>query len=111
MQQNVTFVETRSKQIAKEKNYRRAGDYCHLYTGKYRKMQKLFCSNKKKELKNDDKEGNGNIITISYNIKFVYIARFMASSLSNFLNNLTEGIHKIKYKNCSQFFEYKSVKD
>ena len=34
--------------------------------------------------------------TISYKLKFVDSARFMASSLSNHANNLTEGIHKTK---------------
>ena len=34
---------------------------------------------------------------ISYKIEFDS-ARFMASSLSNFANNLTEGIHTIKCK-------------
>ena len=51
----------------------------------------------------------------------------MASSLSNLVNNLSEGIHKIKckyghgnkksetcrikYKNCECFLEYESFKD
>ena len=35
----------------------------------------------------------------------------MASSLSNFVGNLTEGIHKIKCKYCNCFLEYESVKD
>ena len=35
----------------------------------------------------------------------------MATSLSNLVDNLTEGIHKIKCKDCDCFLEYKSVKD
>ena len=35
----------------------------------------------------------------------------MASSLSNLVDNLTEGIHKIKCKGCDCFFLYESVKD
>ena len=35
----------------------------------------------------------------------------MASSLSNFVNNLAEGIHKIKRKDCDYFFEYENVKE
>ena len=35
----------------------------------------------------------------------------MASSLSNLVDNLTEGIHKIKCKDCDCFLEYESVKD
>ena len=35
----------------------------------------------------------------------------MASSLSNFVDNLTEEIHKIKSKDCDCFLEYESVKE
>ena len=35
----------------------------------------------------------------------------MASSLSNLVDNLAEGIHKIKCKDCGCFFKYGSVKD
>ena len=34
----------------------------------------------------------------------------MATSLSNFVDNLTERIHKIKCKDCDCFLEYESVK-
>ena len=33
---------------------------------------------------------------ISYILQFIGSARFMASSLSNLVNNLSEGIHRIK---------------
>ena len=36
--------------------------------------------------------------TASYRLQFIDSARFMASSLSNLVNNLAEEIHKIKYK-------------
>ena len=36
---------------------------------------------------------------MSYKLKFFYSARFMASSLSNLVNNIADGIHKTKYKN------------
>ena len=48
---------------------------------------------------------------ISYKIKFIDSTRFMASSLSNLVDNLAEGIHKIKCKDCDCFVEYESVKD
>ena len=32
--------------------------------------------------------------------KFIDSARFMATSLSNLVDNLTEGVHKIKCKDC-----------
>ena len=35
---------------------------------------------------------------ISYTLQFIDSARFMASSLSNLVHNLSEGIHKIKCK-------------
>ena len=35
----------------------------------------------------------------------------MTTSLSNLVNNHTEGIHKIKCKHCTCFLEYESVKD
>ena len=34
----------------------------------------------------------------------------MAASLSNFVDNLAEEIHKIKCKDCDWFHEYESVK-
>ena len=34
----------------------------------------------------------------------------MASSLLNLVDNLAEGIHKIKCKNCNCFLEHKKVK-
>ena len=36
---------------------------------------------------------------------------FITSSLSNLVDNLAEGIHKIKWKDCACFAEYESVKD
>ena len=35
----------------------------------------------------------------------------MASSLSNLVDNIAEGTHKIKCKDCDCFLEYESVKD
>ena len=35
----------------------------------------------------------------------------MASSLSNLVDNCTDGIHKIKCKDCDCFLQFKSVKD
>ena len=64
---------------------------------------------------------------ISYILQFIDSARFMASSLSNLVNNLSEGIHRIKckfghndkkcetcgikYKYCDCFLEYTHFKD
>ena len=50
-------------------------------------------------------------MTIFHKIKFIDRARFMASSLSNLSDNLTERIHKIKGRSCHCFFEYEFVND
>ena len=78
--------------------------------GKQRKVQNFFCS-KKNEITKIDKDGNESVVNISYKIKFIDSARFMASSLSNLVDNLAEGIHRIKCKDCDCFLEYKIVKD
>ena len=72
---------------------------------------KTFSVPIEKEVTKIDKDGNESIATISYKIKFFDSARFMASSLSNLVDNLAEGIHKIKCKDCHSFLEYESVKD
>ena len=74
-----------------------------------------------------DKNGKEIIRNISYILQFIDSARFMASSLSNLVNNLSAGIHKIKcknghddnkcelygikYKYCDCFLEYTNFKD
>ena len=65
----------------------------------------------KKEIKKIVKDGNEIITTISYKIKFINSSRFIASSLSNLVDNLSEWTGKIKYKDCYCFLEYESVKD
>ena len=63
-----------------------------------------------KEVTNIKKDGNETVVTISCKIKFIDITKFMASSLSNLVDNLAEGIHKIKCKDCDCFLENESVK-
>ena len=58
-----------------------------------------------------DKDGNESVATTSYKIEFIDSGKFMATSLSNLADNLTEGIHKIKCKYCYCFLEYESVKE
>ena len=64
---------------------------------------------------------------MSYILQFIDSARFIASSLSNLDNNLSEGVHRIKcqfglcdkkcetegikYKYCNIFLEYTKIKD
>ena len=63
----------------------------------------------KMEIIKIDKNGNKSDETISCKIKFIDTARFMASSLSNPVYNLSEEIHKIMRKDCVSFREYKRV--
>ena len=70
----------------------------------------------KSEVTKIDKDVNESAINISYKIKFIDTARFMATSLLNLikswsLDNLTEGFQRIVYKVWDWFFEYKSVRD
>ena len=58
-----------------------------------------------------DKDGNESVETISYKIKFINSVRFIATSLSNLVDNLAEGIHKVKCKDCDCFLEYESVRE
>ena len=58
-----------------------------------------------------DKDGNESVAAISYKIKFTDNERFMTNLLSNLVDNLAEGIHKIKWKDCDGFLEHENVKD
>ena len=51
-----------------------------------------------KEITRIDKIGKEIAKNISYILQFIDSARFMASSLSNLVHKLSEGIHRIKYK-------------
>ena len=72
---------------------------------------KTFSTPIEKEATRIDKDGNESGVTISYKIKFIDFARFMATSLSNLVNNLAEGIHKIKCKDCDCYLEYESLEE
>ena len=77
--------------------------------GENKEKYKNFSAPIEKEVTKAVKEGEENIIIISYKIKYIHSARFMSNSLANFLNNLAEKIHKIKCKDCACFLEYESV--
>ena len=80
--------------------------------GENTEKYKTFSVPLEKEIINIDKDDNECVVTIFYKTKFIESARFMASSLSNFVDNLAEGIHKIiKCKDCNGFLENESAKD
>ena len=58
----------------------------------------IFTVSIEKEDSRIDKNGEKITKNTSYILQFVGSARFMASSLSNLVNNLSEGLHRIKFK-------------
>ena len=78
--------------------------------GKYRKVQNFFVPIEE-DVAEIDKDRNESVVTISYKINSIESARFVASSLSNLIDNLAEEIHKVKSKDYDCFLEYKIVKD
>ena len=81
------------------------------YLGESIEQYKTFSVPIEKEVKNIDEDSNEIVVTISDKINFIDSARFVASSLANLLDNLAEGIHKIRCKDCDCFLEHESVKD
>ena len=79
-----------------------AGEFIKQFTclGENTEKYITFTVPIEKEVTRIDKNGEGEEVTknISYLLQFINSARFMASSLSNFVNNLSEGIHRIKWK-------------
>ena len=73
---------------------------------KIKKGTKFFCSNRNRSYEN----GNETVVTTSYKIRFIDSTKFMATLVSNLVDNLAEGVHKIKCKNCDCFLERESFK-
>ena len=65
----------------------------------------------KKEITKTDKDGNNNIKRISYKIKFIDSFRLMSTSLSNLVDNLSEGLHSDKCIDCKSYLDYMAAKD
>ena len=60
----------------------------------------------KKEITKKDK-----IVKISYKITFIDSCRFMSTSLSKPVDNLSEGLHNDKSKDCESYLDYMTTKD
>ena len=58
-----------------------------------------------------DKNGEKSVKTMSYKIKIFDSMRFTVTSLTKVVDNLSEGIHKIKCKDCNYSFKNESVKN
>ena len=54
----------------------------------------------KKKITKIDKNGNDKILKISYKIKFIDSFRFMSSSLSDLVDNLSDGLHSDECTDC-----------
>ena len=65
----------------------------------------------KKEITKTDKDGNDKITKISCKIKFIDSFGFMSSSLSNLVDNLSEGLHSDKCTDCKSYLDYMTTKD
>ena len=65
----------------------------------------------KKEITKKDKDDNDKATKISYKIKFIDSYRFMSTSLSNLINNLSEGFHSDKCTDCKSCLDYVITKD
>ena len=48
---------------------------------------------------------------MTYRIKFIDSVRFLASSLSRLADNLAQGLHNSKCKDCKLYLQYVNVKD
>ena len=65
----------------------------------------------KKETTKKDNDGSDKITKISYKIKFIDSYTFMSTSLSNLVDNLSEGFHNDKCTNCKSCLDYMTIKD
>ena len=65
----------------------------------------------KKETTKKDKNGNDKITKISYKIKFIESCRFMSTSLSTLVSNLSEGLHNDRCIDRKSCLAYMTTKD
>ena len=62
------------------------------------------------EIRKTDKDGNDENTKISYKIKFFYNFRFMSTSLSNLVNNLSDGVRNDKCIDCKSYLDYMTIR-
>ena len=72
-----------------------------MFRGESIKKYITFSVAIEKEVTRTNKYGKEITKTISHRLQFIDSTRFMASSLSNLVDNLAEGIHKTKCTNCN----------
>ena len=65
----------------------------------------------KKEIAKKGKDGNYKTTKISYKIKFIDSYKFMSTSLSNLVNNLSDRVHNDKCTDCKSYLDYMTTKD
>ena len=65
----------------------------------------------KKEITKKEKDGNDKTAKISYKIKFIDSYKFLSTSLSNLVNNLSDGVHNDKCTDCKSYLDYMTTKD
>ena len=65
----------------------------------------------KKEITKREKNGNDEITKISYKIKFIDSYRFMSTSLSNLVSNLSKGLHNDRCIDCKSCLDYMTSRD
>ena len=65
----------------------------------------------KKEITKKDNDDNNKTTKISCKIKFIESFRFISSSLSNFVDNLSEGLHNDRCIDCKSYLDYMTTKD
>ena len=84
--------------ILSQKSYQKNLKNNLLVQEKTLKKYIIFIVPIEKEVTRIDKNGEELAKNISFALQFIYTATFLVRSLSNLVNNLSEGIHRIKCK-------------